>query len=114
MGISAVISDGRGDLGFRDTSNSGTAAKTLESNVEIGDAEGVGLDEVAARLDEVAHQGREGFLGGILMADPDLQQGARVGVERRLPQLLGVHLAEALVAVDLDAAAADLHDRLDK
>src|SRR5947207_15076745 len=38
------------------------------SDVEIGDAEGVGLDEFAARLDEVAHQGREGFLGVILIA----------------------------------------------
>src|SRR5947209_19580227 len=48
------------------------------------------------------------------MADPDLQQGARLGVERRLPQLVGVHLAEALVAVDLDAAPADFHHRLDQ
>src|SRR5262249_50746285 len=30
----------------------------------------------------------------------------RVGVERRLPQLLGVHLAEALVALQRDALAA--------
>ena len=37
-----------------------------------------------------------------------------LGVERRFPQLVGVHLAEALVAVDLDAAAAQLHDRLDE
>ena len=37
-----------------------------------------------------------------------------LGVERRFPQLLGVHLAEALVAVDLDAAAAEFHHRLDQ
>jgi hypothetical protein len=43
-------------------------------HVEIGDAEGVGLDEVAARLDEVAHQGREGLLGRIGVADLDLQE----------------------------------------
>ena len=48
------------------------------------------------------------------VADPDLQQRADFGVERRLPQLLRVHLAEALVAVDLDAAAAEFHDRLDQ
>ena len=41
--------------------------------IQVGDTEGVGLDEVAARLDEVAHQGREGFLGRVGVADLDLQ-----------------------------------------
>src|ERR1051326_363440 len=36
-----------------------TAPAEGSSHVEIGDVERVGLDEVAARLDEVAHQGRE-------------------------------------------------------
>jgi hypothetical protein len=41
-------------------------------HVEIGDAESVCLDEVTARLDEVAHQGREGLLGRVGVADFDL------------------------------------------
>src|SRR5438270_4102362 len=84
------------------------------SHVEVGDGEGVGLDEFAARLDEIAHQGREGFLGEVFVADPHLQQRARLWVERRLPQLVGVHLAEAFVAVDLDPPAAQLHDGFDE
>jgi hypothetical protein len=41
------------------------------------------LDEVAAWLDEVAHQGREGLLGRIGVADLDLQERADFRVERR-------------------------------
>src|SRR5262249_39067995 len=46
--------------------------------------------------------------------DLHLQQRARVGVERRLPQLLGVHLAEALVALEREAFAAGAGDRLEQ
>jgi hypothetical protein len=42
-------------------------------HVQIRDAEGVGLDELAAGFDEVAHQGREGFFGQVLVADAHLQ-----------------------------------------
>jgi hypothetical protein len=52
-------------------------------DVQIGDTEGVGLDEVAAGLDEVAHQGREGLLGRVGVADLDLQERADFRVERR-------------------------------
>src|SRR5712672_1869973 len=76
------------------------------SHVKVGNGERVCLDEVAARLDEVAHQGGEGLLGRVGVADLDLQQGPNLGVECGLPQLLRVHLAEALVALHLDAAAA--------
>src|SRR5438067_6275257 len=97
----------------------GLAAASVDAlcaylHIQVSDAEGVGLDEFAAGFDEVAHQGREGLLGVVLMVDPDLQQGARLGIQGRLPELLRVHLAEALVAVDLDAAPAQLHDRLDQ
>ena len=47
--------------------------RRLQLYVEIGDGKCVGLDEVAARLDEVAHQGREGFLGRVGVVDLDLQ-----------------------------------------
>jgi hypothetical protein len=42
-------------------------------HVEVGDIEGVGLDEIAAGLDEVAHQGREGLLGRVGVVDLDLE-----------------------------------------
>ena len=75
-------------------------------NVEIGNGESVLLDEVAARLDEVAHQGRKCFFGDIFVVNLDQQQRAHLGVERRFPELIGVHLAKAFVARHLNAAAA--------
>ncbi len=50
--------------------------------------------------DLLAHQHREDLVGGrgILAVDP--QQGPRLGVHRRLPELVGVHLAEALEPLD--------------
>src|SRR5258707_10669732 len=75
------------------------------SHGEIGDGERVGLDKFAARLDEIAHQGREGFLGEVFVADPHLQQRARLWVECRLPQLVGVPLPEAPVPRRLNPAA---------
>src|SRR5581483_3373764 len=70
------------------------------SDVEVGDVEGVVLDEFAARLDDVAHQGGEDLFRLVGVGDLNLQQAAGLRIERRLPELLGIHLAEALVAVD--------------
>src|SRR3546814_6355694 len=44
------------------------------------------------------------------MGNTNLQQGAHVGVQRRLPELLRVHFAEPLVARQADALAAELED----
>src|SRR5690606_35748676 len=71
-----------------------------------GGVPGVALDELAARLDGVAHEGREDAVGGGGVLDGDLLEDARLGVHRGGPELLRVHLAEALVALDRDAAAA--------
>src|SRR3546814_8478013 len=68
------------------------------------------LDEVAARLHDVAHQGREDVFRLVDMGNTNLQQGAHVGVQRRLPELLRVHFAEPLVARQADALAAELED----
>ena len=48
------------------------------------------------RLDVVAHQDREHLVGDRGLLDRDLQQRALRRVHGRLPELLGVHLAEAL------------------
>jgi hypothetical protein len=44
------------------------------------------------------------------LLDVDLAQVALGGIHRELPQLFGVHLTEALVALDLQALAAELLD----
>ena len=88
----------------------GTRAEAGRLNVHLG-VQGVLLDELAAGLDQVAHQAREHVRSVVGMVDPHLQQGARLGVEGGLPQLVGVHLAQALVALDGQALAAGVDDR---
>ena len=48
--------------------------------------------------------------GGVL--DGDLHEHAVLRVHRRLPELLGVHLAEALEAAHLDALLREVDDRV--
>ena len=48
------------------------------SNIQVRDLQGIRLDEVPARLDDVTHQGREHLLRVILVIDTDLQQRTRV------------------------------------
>src|SRR5690348_6964289 len=55
------------------------------------------LDEQPARFDQLAHQFGEDVVG--ILTFLDLQQRARVHVERGFPQLLGIHFAEAFVAL---------------
>src|SRR4051812_1412832 len=76
--------------------------------------ERVVLDEPPPVLDDLAHQLREEHLRLGRVLDRDLLQRARLRVHRRLAQLLGVHLAQALEAVQADAGllAHDLEDRL--
>src|SRR3954467_2008 len=74
-------------------------------DVEIGDAEGIVLDELAARLDDIAHQAGENLVGDVGLSDFDPKQRAVGGVERGLPQLLGVHFAKTFVALDRQALA---------
>ena len=64
-------------------------------------------DEVLARLDLLAHERREEMVGLAGVVEVDLQERARGRVHRRLPELVGVHLAEALEA--LDGEVLDLH-----
>src|SRR5690606_40022876 len=56
-----------------------------------GGVQGVFLNEFAAGLDHIAHQLGEQVIGVVAVFDLDLQQGAGVGVQRRLPQLFRVH-----------------------
>src|SRR5439155_12404727 len=63
-------------------------------------------DELEARRDLAAHEGLDRLLGPGGIADRDLEQRAARGVERRLLERRGVHLAEALEALHLHRAAA--------
>src|SRR4051794_14327470 len=65
--------------------------------------ERVVFDEPPAELDDLAHEAREQLLGLRGVLDRHLLERARLGVHRRLAQLLGVHLAQALEAVEPDA-----------
>jgi len=76
------------------------------SHIKKLDVERVVLNELAAGGDFVAHEeGEERVgLGGVL--DIHFQQAALVGIHRRFEELLRVHFAEALVALDAEAFAA--------
>src|SRR5690349_25162574 len=75
-------------------------------DIQVLDVESVVLDELAPRLDLVAHQRGEHEVGLRMIFGFHLQQRALRGIHRRLPQRVRVHLAEALVAVDGNALLA--------
>src|SRR5512140_3521883 len=70
------------------------------SDVEVLHVQRVALDELPARVHRVAHQDGEDLIGLHRVVHPDLEERAPRRVHGRLPELLGVHLAEPLVALD--------------
>src|SRR5687768_4573786 len=82
----------------------------VRSHVEVLHLERVVLDELAADFDVLAHQDAEEPLGLAGLVERDLQQHAAGRVERRVPQLLAVHLAQPLEPLDLDALLAQRVD----
>ena len=87
-------------------------------DVQVLHVERVVLDELAPRLDLVAHQRGEHQVGLGVVLGAHLQQRPHVGLHRRRPELLGVHLAEPLVAVDRHALLAggdeELHELVER
>src|SRR6476620_3099319 len=86
------------------------SASVTASDVKVAHLASLGLDEVAAGLDPLAHELHEDVVrdpGGL---DLDAQKRARRGVHRRLPELFGVHLAEALEALDVEVLDVELLD----
>lgn len=62
-------------------------------DIEVGDAQRVFLDKVATRLHLIAHQAGEQAVGVRGIRDLHLQQRTDVRIERRFPELLGIHFA---------------------
>ena len=59
--------------------------RTSYLDIQIGDAQRVVTDEIAARLDGIAHELGENVVGLIELADVDLEQSAGIGVEGGFP-----------------------------
>lgn len=70
--------------------------------IKVDGVFGVFLDERLARLDLLAHEDGEYLVGLDSVLETNAAQGARFGVHCRLPQLVRIHLAEALEARDID------------
>src|SRR5438132_14322057 len=70
-------------------------------DVQVAHGLGVRLDESLAGIDVVAHQNVEDLVGLDRIFDLDAEQHAVLRVHGGLPELLGIHLTETLVASDL-------------
>ena len=70
------------------------------SNIQEANVFRVAGDETAAGLDVFAHQNREQLVSGGRVVEGDLAQHPDVGIHRRLPKFLGVHLTKTLVPLD--------------
>src|SRR5438874_2564362 len=79
-------------------------------DIQVGDVERVLLDELAPGLDGVTHQDREHLVGADGVLHRDLQERPRLRIHRRLPELLGIHLTEALVALERGAGPRLVED----
>src|ERR1700733_6838309 len=67
------------------------------SDVEVADFERMLFDELTPRLDHVAHQCAENFLGFLARRNLHSQHRARLRIHRGLPQLPRIHPAKPLV-----------------
>src|SRR2546426_6796853 len=72
-------------------------------DVEVHDVLRVLLDILPTGADRLAHQDREECIRGDSILDRDLLQNSPLGIHRRLPKLLGIHLPEALVSLVRDS-----------
>src|SRR6266511_1684506 len=62
---------------------------------------GILLDELASSLDVLPHEDAEHQVGCSGVVQGDLLEHAGLGVHRRLPELLGLHLGQALEPLDV-------------
>src|SRR5690606_10927407 len=83
-------------------------------DVEVRDRQRVALDELPPRLDLVAHQRGEDLVRLDRVLDLDLHQPAGLRVDGGLPELLRVHLAQALVALQRLPLAGLAHEPVER
>ena len=57
------------------------------------------LDELSSWFNNITHQFGEEIIRFCHVIDLDLKQSARIGVQCSLPELVGVHLAQAFVTL---------------
>src|ERR1019366_7721371 len=74
------------------------------STIQVAHAQCIGLDELAARLDFLAHQAGKYFVRRNSILDLNAEQAPRLRVHRGFPELLRIHLAQTFVALDRDGA----------
>src|ERR1035437_24540 len=87
---------------------------TVLLNIQVLHVQRVVFDEFSAGFYVFAHQRREdGFALGDVF-EPDLQEGAALGIHSRFPELLGGHFSEAFVALDDVLFAAFVQDVVEK
>src|ERR1700754_3544100 len=86
----------------------------LRLNIEVRNGQRVLLDELATRLDLIAHQRGEDVVRGERVLDAHLDQPARRRGDRRVPELFGIHLAETFVALDQLPTTGLLQQPLDR
>src|SRR5258707_10734325 len=82
------------------------------SHVQIDDVERIVLDEFAPRLHQLAHQLGEEIVRLVRVLNLHLQKRARILVQCGLPQLVGVHLTQAFIALQRQTMAAPIEDRV--
>ena len=98
---------GRDDLLRRAVRHSRTREAHLSGlDVQIAHVECVVLDKLAARFDVLAHERSENLIALHDVFERYLKQSTCIYVHRGFPQLLGIHLAQALIALDADLAHA--------
>jgi hypothetical protein len=80
--------------------------------IQVSHVQGVVFDELAARLDHVAHQNSKHFVGidSVVVVQIDLEQLALFRVHCGFEQFLGIHFAEPFEALDLHPATTDLQN----
>src|SRR5215213_1602189 len=74
--------------------------KIYRLDVQVANIERVVLDELTTRLDRIAHQHGENLVRFHRIIDSDFQERSLVGIHRRLPKLLRVHLAQTFITLD--------------
>src|SRR5207247_11463214 len=83
------------------------------SDVQIRYIKRVFLNEFPSRFNCVAHEDREHRVGAYGIVHRHPQQRARFGVHCRFPELLGIHLTNALVALERRPMLRQIEHRLD-